>query len=63
MWSKLMDCQNGYEAEAWKDVLNAEAVAVRIVPPLEAPVSMLVPREIWVPDSKTHVAQEVLRKV
>ena len=63
MWSKLIDCGNGYEAESWRDVLNAEAVSVRIVPPLEAPISMLTPREIWVPDSKTHVAREVMRKV
>jgi hypothetical protein len=63
MWSKIMDCGNGYEAETWRDVLNAEAVSVRIVPPLEAGISMLTPREIWVPDSKTHVAREVMRKV
>jgi hypothetical protein len=36
---------------------------VRIVPPLESGASDLEPREIWVPDSKTHVAAEVLRKI
>jgi hypothetical protein len=73
MWSKLMDVKNGYVAKIWKDLYDAEGVAVRIVPPLPVAknstgrgttsYSWSEPREIWVPDSKTHVAVEILRKV
>ncbi len=66
-----MDVKNGYVAKVWKDLWDAEGVAVRIVPPLplsskaggSPSQSWSEPREIWVPDSKTHVAAEILRKV
>ena len=57
-----MEVKNAYLAETWKELLNAEAVAVRIVPPLDIGPD-LAPREIWVPDSKTHVAREIMRKI
>ena len=37
-------------------IIRAVAVACRVVPPLTASHSMNHPRDIWVPDSKTHVA-------
>jgi hypothetical protein len=57
-----MEVKNAYLAEAWKELFNAEAVAVRIVPPLGIGPD-LAAREIWVPDSKTHVAREIMRKI
>jgi hypothetical protein len=57
-----MEVKNVYLAEAWQELFNAEAVAVRIVPPLGIGPD-LAPREIWVPDSKTHVAREIMRKI
>ncbi len=63
MWTKFMDVKNGYAAEVWKELLDAEAVATRIVPPMNSDAPMSAPREIWVPDSKTHVAAEILRKI
>jgi hypothetical protein len=63
MWSKFMRVKTAYMAEAWRELFQAEGVAVRIVPPLESRASDMEPREIWVPDSKTHVAAEVLRKI
>jgi hypothetical protein len=62
MWSKLMTVKNGYVAHVWKTLYDAEGVAVRVVPPLTS-ISLTEPREIWVPDSKTHVAVEIMRKV
>ncbi len=62
MWAKFMEVSNAYVAETWKELLEAEAVSVRILPPLKSAPAMQK-REIWVPDSKTHVAAEVLRKV
>jgi hypothetical protein len=63
MWAKFLDVKNGYAAEVWKELLDAEGVSNRVVPPLNSSAAMSQPREIWVPDSKTHVALEVLRKV
>jgi hypothetical protein len=58
-----MTVENGHVARVWKTLYDAEGVAVRIVPPLTAAHSLSRPREIWVPDSKTHVAAEIMRKV
>ncbi len=63
MWSKLMSVKNGYVALIWKNLYEAEGVAVRIDPPLTGRHSLSEPRDIWVPDSKTHVAVEIMRKV
>lgn len=46
----------------WWELFNTEAVSVRIIPPVEVG-SMSEPRELWVPDGKTHVAREVLNKI
>jgi len=63
MWSKFMEVKNGYTAQIWLEFFRAEGVAVQIVPPLETDAPMMTPRELWVPDSKTHVAAELLRKI
>jgi len=63
MWSKFLDVKNGYTAKIWQEFFYAEGVALRIVPPLESGTPMTEPRELWVPDSKTHVAAELLRKI
>ena len=62
MWVKFMDVPDGYAAEMWRELFNQEALAVRIIPPVQVG-SMKAPREIWVPDGKTHVAREVLNKI
>jgi len=62
MWVKFMDVPDGYAAEIWRELFSTEALAVRVVPPLELG-SMRDAREIWVPDGKTHVAREVLNKI
>jgi hypothetical protein len=62
MWSRLMTVKNGHVAQIWKALYDAEGVACRVVPPLTATHSLEEPREIWVPDSKTHVAVEIMRK-
>ena len=63
MWSKFMDVKSGYTAQIWREFFHAEGLGVRIVPPLEGDEPMTTPRELWVPDSKTHVAAELLRKI
>lgn len=63
MWAKLMEVRNGYSAQIWLEFFQHEGVAVRIVPPLETDAPMTQARELWVPDSKTHVAAELMRKI
>jgi hypothetical protein len=63
MWAKLMEVKTGYAAQIWREFFEAEGLTVRIVPPLETAVPMTDPRELWVPDSKTHVAAELMRKI
>ena len=53
----------GFDAEVWKELFDAEGVSNQIKPPINGGVPMSAPREIWVPDSKTHVAEEILRKI
>ena len=63
MWMKWKEVKNGYTAQIWQEFLRAEGVAIRIVPPLDSDAPMMTTRDIWVPDSKTHVADELLRKI
>ena len=64
MWSPLFEVKNRYIADVWRELFNAEAVATRVVI-LGDPATAgdMTPRQIWVPDSKTHVALEIMRKV
>ena len=62
MWVKFMEVPDGYAASIWRELFSQEALAVRVVPPLETG-SMRDPRAIWVPVGKSHVAREVLNKV
>ena len=64
MWAELMRAPNRYIADTWRELLFAEGVSVRIV--VEAgheDEGDMAPVLMYVPDSKTHVAREILRKV
>ena len=64
MWAEFMQLPNRYIAETWRELLHAEGVAVRLVVPDDrAAEGDLAPRTLLVPDSKTHVAREILRKI
>jgi hypothetical protein len=63
MWSKFMDVKSGYTAQMLREFFNHEGLPVQILPPLDSEAPMTAPRELWVPDSKTHVAAELLRKI
>ena len=64
MWTELLECKNRYIAEIWGELFNAEGVASRIIVVGDPKRSGdLTPRKIYVPDSKTHVALEVMRKI
>jgi hypothetical protein len=64
MWAKLIETKNAYAAEIWKELLNAEALSVRIVPASGwTNAAEMEPHEIYVPWGKLHVAKEILRKI
>lgn len=64
MWKPLLRAPNRYIAEVWKELFDAEGVATRVlVDGDRAAASDLSPRVIYVPDSKTHVAEEIIRKI
>ena len=63
MWAKFMDTKNAYAAEVWKELFNACALSVRVVPQSGwADAADLEPHAVYVPWGKVHVAQEILRK-
>ncbi len=63
MWAKFMQTKNGYTAEIWKELFNACALSVRIVPQTGyAQASAQDPCDIYVPWGKVHVAEEIVRK-
>jgi len=58
-----MDTKNAYTAEIWRELLNAAALSVRVVPASGwADASEFEKHEIYVPWGKLHVAAEILRK-
>jgi hypothetical protein len=64
MWTELFETKNRFVAELWQELFNAEGVAVRVVVVGDrAHAGDMTPRKIYVPDSKTHVAEEILRKI
>jgi hypothetical protein len=59
-----METENAYTAQLWKELLNAEALSVRVVPASGwANAAELEPHEVYVPWGKVHVASEILRKI
>lgn len=64
MWTVLMRVPNRYIAEVWKELFDAEGVATRILIDGDRAASGdMTARTIYVPDSKTHVAEEIIRKI
>ena len=64
MWTKLMETKNAYTAEMWKELFNAEAISIRVVPASGwANAAELERHTLYIPWGKAHVAQEILRKI
>ncbi len=64
MWTKLFEVKNAYLADTWRELLFSEALSIRVMPPLDdRTAGAMTPRTLYVPDSKTHVASEILRKI
>jgi hypothetical protein len=64
MWTELLVAKNRFIAEMWRELFDAEGVATQVVVVGDrSTASDLTPRKIFVPDSKTHVAAEIIRKI
>jgi putative signal transducing protein len=64
VWTELLVTKNRFIAELWKELFDAEGVATQIIIAGDpGAAGDLTPRRIFVPDSKTHVAREILRKI
>ena len=64
MWAPLMTVPNRYVAETLRELLFAEGVSVRfVIDPDRKSEGDFAPVMLYVPDSKTHVAREILGKV
>ena len=64
MWAPLMTVPNRYVAETLRELLFAEGVSVRfVIEPDRKDEGDFAPVILMVPDSKTHVAREILGKV
>lgn len=64
MWTELLEVKNRFTAELWKELFDAEGVATQIIVTGDRRTAGdLTPRKIYVPDSKTHVAREIMRKI
>jgi hypothetical protein len=65
MWAEFTRTKNGFVAEVLKELLNAEGMSVRVVPPVGGPAAAgwLDERVVYLPTGKHHVAQEILRRV
>ncbi|MCK9518280.1 MAG: hypothetical protein M0R74_04520 [Dehalococcoidia bacterium] len=65
MWVEFMTVRNAYAAETWRELFAAEALSIRVIPPVGRgeKVSMHEPRTLYVPTGKAHVAREILRKI
>ena len=64
MWAELTEVPNRYIAETWRELFHAEGIAIRLIVAADrADEGDFAPRKIYVPDSKTHVAYEIMRKI
>ncbi len=65
MWAKFMETKNGYTAEIWKELFNAEALSVRVVPGVRLGErrASSTPARSTCRGARLHVAAEILRKI
>ncbi|MBI2303882.1 MAG: hypothetical protein HYU86_03940 [Chloroflexi bacterium] len=64
MWILFRRVPNVIMADMWKELLESEGVPMRIlVAPDEAGMGDAAARLIYIPEQKSHVAAEALRKI
>ncbi len=65
MWVELMEVQNAYVAETWRELFAAEGLKILVVPRTKpwTAAGELEPRKLYAPHGKLHVVKEILRKI
>ena len=66
MWVQVKKAPNLMMAEMWKELFEGEGVPTRLLPDTGDITDMgdeLVPYQVLVPSDKTHIIEEILRKV
>ena len=64
MWVEIKKAKNLMMAEMWKELFEGEGIPTHILPESgEAPGGELAAYRILVPEDKTHIIEEVLRKL
>jgi hypothetical protein len=64
MWVQVKSASNLMIAEMWKELFEGEGVPTRILPAPESPrVGETAIYRVLVPREKTHVIEEILRKI
>jgi hypothetical protein len=64
MWVQVKSASNLMLAEMWKELFEGEGVPTRLLPDPESPgVGETAIYRVLVPREKTHVIEEILRKI
>ena len=64
MWTEIKQARNLVTAEMWKELFEGEGVPTRIMPVNGLPIGQeLTAYNIFVPEDKKHIIEEVLRKL
>jgi hypothetical protein len=64
MWVQVRSAPSLVLAEMWKELFEGEGVPTRILPDPKSPrVGEMGSYQVLVPGDKTHVIEEILRKI
>ena len=64
MWSKYKEAPNLMAAEMWKNLLEGEGLPTRLTPVGDIRAwSERSKFDIWVPEGRQHVADEIIAKL
>jgi hypothetical protein len=64
MWVEIKKVQTLMLAEMWKEYFEGEGIPTRIMPESGLPIGQeTAVYNVYIPEDKKHVAEEVLRKL
>lgn len=64
MWVKIKETKNLMTAETWKEFFEGEGIPTRVLIAEDKPLGTeLAAYNIYIPEDKKHVIEEVLRKL
>lgn len=64
MWIEIKKANNLMIAETWKEFFEGEGIPTRLLPAEDKPMgTLLAAYNVYVPEDKKHVIEEILRKL